>query len=304
RRWAMARFCTRLLRLSMLLSGPLLCLQAERVPQAKETVGVQLLSDAVPIAPGKPFYVGLLLSIDKGWHVYWRNPGDAGQEVRLKWQLPDGFHAEGLEWPLPERYQEPGDIITYGYHGEVLLAARIIPPAELKATDSVEIGVQASWLVCSKEICVPGSTEKQLSLKVANQPHSSRHAPLFRKWRRQVPVEDPRQAGIQVEQQWHGDGKGGGKWAIRWQLSLGHTLEGGTKQVRFFPYPLSGARFQPTGFTLSREGREVAAEVFVEKIGKGFDPNQLQAVIAYPEKAMKKEDSAGPKTCAFVVRAR
>ena len=115
---------------------------------------------------------------------------------------------------------------------------------------------------------------------------------------------EPQRAGIQVQQQWHGDAQGGGKWAIRWQLPQGQTVHGGTAQLCFFPYPLSGARFRTAGFELKQQGREVATEVIVEKIGKGFDPQKLQAVIAYPKKAMNKEDPVGPKTCAFVVRAR
>ena len=44
-------------------------------------VQAELLSDVSAIQPGKPFWLGVHLTVDPGWHVYWKNPGDAGLPV-------------------------------------------------------------------------------------------------------------------------------------------------------------------------------------------------------------------------------
>ena len=36
-----------------------------------------------------------------GWHGYWRNPGDAGDEPRVTWRLPEGWRAGPLHYPVP-----------------------------------------------------------------------------------------------------------------------------------------------------------------------------------------------------------
>lgn len=72
-----------------------------------------------------------------GWHTYWINPGDSG----LATQLSTGT----LEFPAPERIVA-GPLTSFGYSGEVLLAARL--PAGVKT-------VTATWLECA-EICIPG----------------------------------------------------------------------------------------------------------------------------------------------------
>ena len=41
------------------------------------------------------------LTIDPGWHVSWRNPGETGLPTRLTWSLPAGVRARTETWPVP-----------------------------------------------------------------------------------------------------------------------------------------------------------------------------------------------------------
>lgn len=43
----------------------------------------ELISDRVSVAPGDTFYAALRMQMDDGWHIYWRNAGDAGLPPRL-----------------------------------------------------------------------------------------------------------------------------------------------------------------------------------------------------------------------------
>jgi len=151
-------------------------------------VKAELISEVTSIQPGKPFWVGLHLKLDKHWHVYWQNPGDAGLQTKLEWNLPQGFTAGDIQWPYPERFDTP-PLTNYGYSDEVLFPIKITPPANLKAGSKVTLGGEASWLVC-KEECVPGAADVTLTLKVDPNPpvFDTRWTDLFNDARSRVPI--------------------------------------------------------------------------------------------------------------------
>src|ERR1700730_7868018 len=62
---------------------------------------VDLVAENQWIAPGRQAYYGLNFQIEKGWHIYWINPGDSGQPPRIVWHLPAGFSAGEIQWPAP-----------------------------------------------------------------------------------------------------------------------------------------------------------------------------------------------------------
>jgi hypothetical protein len=43
----------------------------------------------------------ITLTVDPGWHVSWRNPGETGLPTRLSWSLPAGVRAVSETWPVP-----------------------------------------------------------------------------------------------------------------------------------------------------------------------------------------------------------
>ena len=63
-------------------------------------VEVDLVSSVASIDPGKPFTVALRMQHDPHWHTYWVNAG-TGLPTSLTWQLPDGFKAGDIDWPVP-----------------------------------------------------------------------------------------------------------------------------------------------------------------------------------------------------------
>src|SRR5437879_2826474 len=73
-------------------------------PRAADLVKPQLLADTSAVQPGKAFRVGLLLRIAPNWHVYWKNPGDSGQAVSATFDLPAGFKASDLQFPVPTKF--------------------------------------------------------------------------------------------------------------------------------------------------------------------------------------------------------
>src|SRR5262245_51255782 len=54
--------------------------------QGEPRVAATLLVDQAQAVPGGRVRAGVLLKMDPGWHIYWRNPGEAGlpSEVELR----------------------------------------------------------------------------------------------------------------------------------------------------------------------------------------------------------------------------
>src|SRR6202790_4914929 len=153
-----------------------------QVYEGKQLVAASLVADTNAIVPGKTFTAGLLLRMAPGWHTYWKFSGDAGIPIELKWQLPPGWKAGELKWPVPMKFDDPGDIQTYGYRDEVLLMQEITPPASVKDS-KVKLSAQANWLVCEK-ICVPGSANLNLDLprSTSSEPANAELFARFGRW--------------------------------------------------------------------------------------------------------------------------
>ena len=168
---------------------PLLAIAAHaQVYQGKTLVAASLVADTTAIVPGKPVDVGVLLELAPRWHTYWEYPGDAGLPTSITWTLPEGFVAGPIQWPVPDRVMEPGDIEVYAYKEKVLLITTIVAPAEL-AEKTVTLRAKVDWLVC-EVICIPGSANLELSLPVARQ-SAEANAELFSAFRALLPAATP-----------------------------------------------------------------------------------------------------------------
>ena len=160
------RFVTRLVSL---VAALLLAVTALAAPVRTPHVEAELVAERTGVAPGEPLTVALRLKMIPEWHTYWRNPGDSGEPTRLEWRLPPGFEASEIHWPYPSRLPA-GPLMNYGYEGEVLLLSRITPPRELAPGTQVTLAAKASWLVCSREHCIPEDGEVSLTLPVEPGP--------------------------------------------------------------------------------------------------------------------------------------
>ncbi|MBN2289305.1 MAG: hypothetical protein JXQ83_08230 [Candidatus Glassbacteria bacterium] len=160
---------------------------ADREPRVK----ISLLADCDSIVPGEKFRLGLLFEIADGWHIYWRNPGDAGLQPVIDWKLPEGFSMEPLQWPVPVRLEESGELYVNAYKDEILLYAWVHPPAGL-AVSRADFRAGAVWLVC-RSVCVQEGDTARLSLPVGSSgAKAGKSSGLFDRYARLVPrgVED------------------------------------------------------------------------------------------------------------------
>lgn len=169
-------------------------------PVRDQHVTAELLAEESAIQPGRPFWVGVKLTMDEHWHTYWKNCGDACQPTSIKWTLPDGWTAGPIQWPAPVHFSISPDVRNYGYEGTALLLVQITPPVAARVSEqkppvaaSVSeqtIKANVRWLMCS-DMCIPGKAELTLTLPVKNEPPAAAaSAALFTTTRQRLPHTD------------------------------------------------------------------------------------------------------------------
>lgn len=150
--------------LSSLLLGAALFFGA---PLSAEPVELALKSEMSSLSEGSSFWVALDLTMEEGWHAYWKNPGDAGMAPQIEWTLPDGFVVERVEWPYPALFTV-GPMEAYGYSDKAILLAKITVPKNSPFTKG-SLKVDLRWVVCNDETCLPGSSEASLPLLLTDK---------------------------------------------------------------------------------------------------------------------------------------
>lgn len=155
-----------------------------------DNVRAELLADVAAVKPGEPFWVGLRQTIRPKWHTYWKNPGDSGLPIEIRWTLPDGVKADPIVWPTPHLFNVSG-IINYGFQDEAMLLVRIVPPADFKGS-SLAIAADTNWLVC-EDVCIPEEAKLSLTLPIAAAatPAPPATRAIFDKARQNLPTESP-----------------------------------------------------------------------------------------------------------------
>jgi DsbC/DsbD-like thiol-disulfide interchange protein len=139
---------------------------------------VSLISESNSLQPGKTALVGVLFDLEKGWHIYWVNPGDSGDRPKIRWQLPAGFQAKEIRWPTPVRLGA-GKVIDYGYEGRVLLPVPIQVPATYQPAKPATLSADIGYLIC-REVCIPAKAQASLSIPSANTGGDATARELFR----------------------------------------------------------------------------------------------------------------------------
>ncbi|MDZ7722456.1 MAG: protein-disulfide reductase DsbD family protein [candidate division KSB1 bacterium] len=152
-------------------------------------VKAELIAEETSIQPGRPFLVGIYLSMSDHYHTYWKNPGDSGLPSQIEWTLPAGFKAGPIQWPYPSRFESELEV-TFGYNDQVVLLTRLIPPESLPAS-AVTLQTKVNWLACS-DACIPGQAELSLRLPVksVHPKDHKQHALLIRSALKSLPRPD------------------------------------------------------------------------------------------------------------------
>ncbi|MEL8055215.1 MAG: protein-disulfide reductase DsbD domain-containing protein, partial [Pseudomonadota bacterium] len=202
---------------------------------------VELVSERAVAVPGETFYLGLSFELEDKWHIYWKNPGDAGLPPEIRW--PDRTPPAALSdagdfaWPTPELLEvEPGLIMDYGYSDQVVLG---FPVTLSEGIDGpVEIAMRVDYLICY-DVCIPESVDLRMLQSVGSAQITDDYgSDLIQQGLMAVPLRFEGKAAVTRQ---------GDVWILS---AAGKQLAGLTGEARFFPndHEIVHAAGQPVEF--------------------------------------------------------
>lgn len=109
---------------------------------------------------------GIEIRLKKGWHTYWRYPGDAGVPPRFDFAGSQNVKSIEVLWPAPQRIPEQG-LVTIGYTGDVILPLAIVPQ---NSGEPIKLRLKLDYAVC-EALCVPAEGKAELTLSGGPSPH-------------------------------------------------------------------------------------------------------------------------------------
>ncbi len=155
---------------------------------------VSLMAENTSLQPGKTAWLGIRFQLEKGWHVYWTNPGDSGEPPKIDWQLPAGFKAGELQFPFPHRLPLQ-TLMNFGYENDVVYLIQIAIPAYAKTEPAKFMG-NVRWMIC-ENTCIPGKGTLSISLPIAAAtPKPGPQAQLFKDTRARLPQRAALRASV------------------------------------------------------------------------------------------------------------
>ena len=123
-------------------------------------VFIRAFADHTAAQPGQTLRLAIEQLIVPGWHTYWINPGDSGEPMKVKWDLPQGYKVSDLLWPTPDHVPY-GPLMNFGYSDHAVMLADLTVPATAKIGNTVPVRGKVSVLVCD-EICIPETHDLSL----------------------------------------------------------------------------------------------------------------------------------------------
>ena len=168
-----------------------LLLAALAQPALANHMAAELVAEG-PAAPGKPVTVAIHFTPEKGWHGYWKNPGDAGYGMELTWHLPPGWSAGEPEYPVPQTLEIAG-LMNHVYESDYTVLVPLTAPQGAGAGPT-PIALDGQWLVCTEQICVP----EKATLTAVIPPAGAASDPRFDKWRAAIPALLPERSAFEL----------------------------------------------------------------------------------------------------------
>ena len=124
---------------------------------------VDLVNLTPDVRAGEKALIALRYRCDPHFHIYWKNPGDAGASPTVEWTEKSGTEVGGFIWPGPKLLDQAG-VMNFVYENETLILMEVAVPAS--KTGAIILKAKAEWLECDDKGCWPHDTLVELALKV------------------------------------------------------------------------------------------------------------------------------------------
>src|SRR5688572_24040693 len=202
----------------------------------------------------------------KGWHGYWKNPGDSGVEMQIDWNLPAGLSAGPIQYPVPEQLIIAG-LMNYVYEGDYAQLIDVKVPADVAPGTRLPIRATVDYLACTDEVCVPETAKVAVDLQAgATRPTQTNRA-MFDRFRQAL----PKPLGSKARFERSGN---------RFRMAI--PVPAGLELAEPYFYPLTdGALAYAAAQTFSRAGDTLIVETDAPSNGGG--PGAVEGVLKLSE---------------------
>lgn len=172
--------------------------------EAEKAVNARIIAQGAALVPGRTTTIGVNFDLAPGWNLYWRNPGDSGLPISVKFETVEGVTLGEAQWPTPERLVLPGDLLDYAYlRRATLLFPLTLSDDRSRIGQTIALRAKVKWLVC-KEACVPGEREIELKIPIAETSTVSPDADLIEAARVRIPLTQAEQPSPMISLAWKG----------------------------------------------------------------------------------------------------
>lgn len=232
-----------------------------------------------PVAPGAEVMLALRFQpVGPEWHGYWKNPGDAGLGMQLEWDLPQGVTIGEPLYPVPKRLLIDG-LMNHVFEGDYAVLVPLKLAEDWRGGSRLNIAVEAFYLACTDEICVPQDAKLSASIPVGDSQATSAD---FTGWRSALAPLIESRASFEVRGE-----------LLRVAIPVPASLDVGQPHlfvgVRELGEGLQPAYAAPQGFT--RKGDFLVAEVPLTRLvlpdGSSVQfappPDEIDGIIAWSD---------------------
>jgi thiol:disulfide interchange protein len=124
---------------------------------------VDLVNLTPEVRAGEKALIAMRYRCDPHFHIYWKNPGDAGASPTVEWTEKSGTQISGFIWPGPKLLDQAG-VMNFVYEAETLILLEVaVPPGR---TGALTLKGKAEWLECDDKGCWPHDAPVELTLNI------------------------------------------------------------------------------------------------------------------------------------------
>lgn len=120
--------------------------------QEKPETEAYIILDSFSLEKSRIIDAAVVIRLEEGWHIYWRNPGDSGMPTSFEFILPESIKVSEIKWAVPKIFEFEG-YASYGYESLAVFPFSIYIPENFNQ-DEITIEINLRSLIC-KDVCKP-----------------------------------------------------------------------------------------------------------------------------------------------------
>jgi thiol:disulfide interchange protein DsbD len=156
------------------------------IAQQLTAASTNIVVDSYSLEKSRSIPIGVLVELEEGWHIYWRNSGDSGIPTEIEFALPSGVTVSEIEFPIPKIFVVD-EIVNFGYDKQVLFTADLFIPENFNS-DELLITAKLNSLIC-KDFCRPFDTTCTIKIDISKDYNADKNiSKLFEETFNRLPL--------------------------------------------------------------------------------------------------------------------